>query len=280
MENICVKVHFISDLHVDMHIKEQTPGNKMNDQMRRFADSLNLLGNADVLILAGDLGHYYEQNISLLKELRSRYSRVLSVTGNHDRYLVGCNARKYDYSKGRVDQMEEFCNLNGVDLLNGDVVEINGVTFGGLGGTWDGSYLELLRNCKVSEEELETLFNRSLNDSRYIYESDCDILEYRLAEFHKITKIPPVDVFVSHYGPAVQKAVAQRFRLDEASTFFYMDPSEVLNRIAPAVWVYGHTHDSNDFDLDNTRCLVNPLGYPRENANCRVQSFTVLPKDK
>jgi len=278
MKSPAVKVHFISDLHIDMHIKEQNPGNKMNDRMRRFADSLNLLGDADVLILAGDLGHYYEQNISLLKELRSRYPRVLSVIGNHDRYLVGCNARKYDYSKGRVDQIEEFCKLNGVDLLNGDVVDIKGVTFGGLGGTWDGSYLELLRNCKVPEDELETLFDCSMNDSRYIYEKDCDILEYRSAELEKIAKMPPVDVFVSHYGPAVQKAVALRFRLDEASTFFYMEPSEVLNRIAPAVWVYGHTHDANDFDLDDTRCLVNPLGYPRENAKCRVQSFTVLPK--
>jgi len=278
MKDVCVKVHYISDLHVDMHVKEQNPGNKMDDKMRKFADGLNLTGNADVLILAGDLGHYYEQNKSLLGVLRSRYSKVLLVTGNHDRYLVGCNARRYNYSQERVDQIEEFCNTNGVDLLDGNVVEINGVTFGGLGGTWDGSYLNRLRNTEVPNDELELLFNRSVNDARYIYENNCDVSAYRTRELDKLSKIPPVDVFISHYGPSVEQAVAPRFRFDEVSTFFYMEPSEVLNRIAPAVWVYGHTHDANEFNIRETKCLVNPLGYPRENPTCKVQTFTVLPK--
>ena len=29
-------------------------------------------------------------------------------------------------------------------------------------------------------------------------------------------------------------------------------------------WVYGHTHDAMKYEVDNVKCICNPMGYPGE----------------
>ena len=66
---------------------------------------------ADVMVIAGDLDHYYSQDCTFLTRMWDIYQRVILVTGNHDLYLVSRNIQeKYAFdSTNRVKEMKEFC---------------------------------------------------------------------------------------------------------------------------------------------------------------------------
>ena len=45
-------------------------------------------GDADVIVIAGDLGHYNHQSLKAMKLIRKRYCKhLVCVLGNHDYYL-------------------------------------------------------------------------------------------------------------------------------------------------------------------------------------------------
>lgn len=58
-----MKIHFLSDTHLDFFIKELNPCEKMDSQLLKFIDFIgvaNILENdRDVFIIPGDLGHYF-----------------------------------------------------------------------------------------------------------------------------------------------------------------------------------------------------------------------------
>ena len=69
------------------------------------------------------------------------------------------------------------------------------------------------------------------------------------------------DVIVTHHLPSMQ-CVTQRWKHSTLNKYF-------VSGFAPehsgaALWVYGHTHDSNDFMLGSTRMVCNPFGYVTE----------------
>jgi len=43
-------------------------------------------------------------------------------------------------------------------------------------------------------------------------------------------------------------------------------------------WVFGHTHDAIEYEMENVKFLCNPLGYPNESQygdNIKMKSFEV-----
>jgi Icc-related predicted phosphoesterase len=70
------------------------------------------------------------------------------------------------------------------------------------------------------------------------------------------------DVVITHYLPS-QKSVSPRFKGSQTNAFFVSEMDELIDEKKPALWVHGHTHDSADYQLSNTRIVCNPFGYPR-----------------
>ena len=297
-------VDYISDLHIDFWIKELNRGYKLEGQIKQFSKSLELFGG-DVLIIAGDLGHYYVQDSAFLKYTKVLYKEVIFVYGNHDMYLIS-NSTKSKYksnSMNRIKEMKEFCEVEGIHYLDGDTIEINGFLFGGVGMSSDKSFLENLRKTSVPNEEVKYLFERSLNDSRNIYgvgnssdfnnpkfisefsqynpyspyehHSTFDQFSFFESELKKLQNIKAVDVMISHYGPCVSPDMHEPYRNDEISTFYYFDGAKEIQRIAPKYWVHGHTHKQYNFMNNNCNVLCNPLGYPSENSYVTAETFTL-----
>jgi len=270
-----MKVDYISDLHLDFWIKELNRSLKLNDLIKRFCSSLQIGQNdSDVLVIAGDLGHYYVQDTAFLKHVKTMYKDVILTFGNHDLYLVS-NSIRHKYksnSFNRLSEMKQFCKNEGIHYLHGNVINIDGVTFGGTGMTWDKSYLEKLWGRDVPRHEVVELFNNSMNDCVMIMNVKDDNFDNELT---KLQSIDHVDVVVTHYGPIVSPNTPLNYMIDPITTFFYFDGMRELERINPSFWIYGHTHTKSIHTAESTNLLCNPLGYPNENQNNRIESFRI-----
>jgi Icc-related predicted phosphoesterase len=79
---------------------------------------------ADVLLLCGDLTDYGlpEEATVLQKELSGVRIPMIGVLGNHD------------YESGAEDEVKRILTAGGVQLLDGDAIELDGVGFAGVKG--------------------------------------------------------------------------------------------------------------------------------------------------
>lgn len=295
-----MKIHYLSDTHLDFWIREQNPQSpKFQKQLDEYIDMLKLKP-ADVLIIAGDLGHYYAQDRAFLLACTEIYRHVIIVRGNHDMYLVsGQQQKKYcKDSMNRVFELKAFCRDNGIHYMDGDIISIDGVTFGGVGMSWDKSYYSKLSGRVPSDNEVKEYFNNCMNDSRLIFmdgknngvsktsygehyiKSSFDPFHYFQKEYDKLQRIndfDDVDVMVSHYVPVNPYEYTRDAYYDgqSSSTFYMFDGYADVSRINPKYWIFGHMHDTYDFVYDDTRFLCNPIGYPGENLYNEVKEFEV-----
>ena len=76
---------------------------------------------------------------------------------------------------------------------------------------------------------------------------------------------PVKTVVVTHHLPHA-RSIPPRFTGDLLNAAYASDLSGVIEVGRPALWVHGHTHDSCDYMVGDTRIVCNPRGYDDENA--------------
>lgn len=131
----------------DLHVKESG----VNSYKELFSE---ISQAADILVLTGDLtdlGKPKEAEL-LAADLRSCSIPIVAVLGNHD------------YECGHVEEVRSIIKDAGVQLLEGQAVEINGVGFagvkgfaGGFGRYMLGSFGEPAIKAMVAESVEETM---------------------------------------------------------------------------------------------------------------------------
>ena len=67
-------------------------------------------------------------------------------------------------------------------------------------------------------------------------------------------------VVVTHMGPSL-KSVPKRFFGNQLNGAYVSNLDEEVIATEPDIWIHGHTHDSFDYMLGETRVMVNPRGY-------------------
>ena len=79
---------YVSDTHIDFHCKQYSITHKnFHSDIERYVNSLLPSSPSDTLIIAGDIGHRFEQDSYFLLKLRETYKDILIVPGNHCRFL-------------------------------------------------------------------------------------------------------------------------------------------------------------------------------------------------
>lgn len=73
-------------------------------------------------------------------------------------------------------------------------------------------------------------------------------------------------VVVTHFAPT-QLSIHPRFADSPLNACFVSELEENIARWQPALWMHGHTHDSFDYRVGNTRMVCNPRGYSKEDIN-------------
>ena len=284
-----MKIGYISDLHLDFWVKKDY----VHLTVEVLKDTLNIQ-ESDVLIIAGDLGHDFEQNKRFLLMAREYAKDVIIVNGNHDMYLTTRESQyKYKYdSMNRIKEMKKFClSIPGFHYLDGETISLNGITFAGLGMSWDDFYYQKINQCKPKHDEIIKLFRDNINDSRYIFSkgvqhiylpeygfnhvTSFDPIKFFAEEKKKLKKINNVDVMVTHVGPIIPNDIREEYINNVISTFFYFDGVEDVIRIHPKHWIYGHTHDAYEHEFYGVKFHCNPLGYTHENTNAKIKYFEI-----
>jgi Icc-related predicted phosphoesterase len=289
-----MKIDYISDIHLDFHCTElngQAP--KFKKQLDKFVDTIKP-NHHDVLIIAGDLGHYYSQDSKFLLKMKEFYKDVIVVPGNHDMYLVSKSIRsKYQYNSwNRILEMKKFCADNDIIYLDGNTKVINGVSFAGGGMAWDGSYgKKIEEDC--TDEELLGHWELVMNDSRMMFANGKDNIRVPLAysgyytepsfkpyEFfdsqkRKFDRIQNADVVVTHYGPKTPDDMREEYVDDLTTSFYYFDGEEYIDKLKPTKWIYGHSHIQVDEMHKGCNMLCNALGYPGENTYAEIKTFEI-----
>lgn len=268
------------DLKSDLHLDFWIPGNKNPQKQQKhvevFVQKMLPDNPGQTLILAGDLSHYNSQVALLLKECKKFYKNVVIVYGNHDMYLINPTIQqKYQWRAiNRTQELKNICSNLGVHLLDGHIIEIDGVRIGGLCGWYD-----------VSAEENFTLWSKEANDSKLIspkykhsfihrYQRIDDKLpmwdtnSFYQEQLQKLKNVSNAgcDVLVTHVPQMITPRAyrEEEFRDDPNSVFYYVDNMDILKASGAKVYIHGHVHNTLDYHLSGLNIVCSPYGYPHD----------------
>lgn len=259
-----MKVSYISDLHLDFHVKCETNEDKMFKKTREFIEKLIKTddGGKEVIVIAGDLSHYNKQSIAALEVFNEHYELVLFVPGNHDYYLVSDRQSK-KYEDDSINRLFELSSkfqyeesLNKVVMLDNDVINHNGVKFYG-STMW----------YNLDTIEQQRFYSSISNDSKLIKKvnhydlHEDDIYNYK----YTMDNIKP-DVVITHV-PLI--TVDSHIKNNNDSC--YKCDVDVL---AP-ITISGHVHEQKMYQVDGEKVYINAIGYPDEKNDLTIKSFNL-----
>ncbi len=263
LESGFLRVDVASDLHVDFF--PATP--------REYAKVVLPKDPSQVLVIAGDLGHSNEQAAQTVKAMQEigGYGHVLVVFGNHDMYLMA-ESRQYEDSWERLTELRGLLeSVPNTKVLDGDVIELDGLRFGGTGMWYDMSF-GLERGCP--REELISLWHGTNSDSQFIRWGEIDMDSYMSEQRQKLDAIVgDLDVVITHVGPDWRRA-SPAYQNELSTAFFYFDGQDELKRVR-GTWLFGHTHERSDAVVGSCRLVNAALGYPWEMGDRRVMRIEI-----
>lgn len=276
-----MKIAYTSDCHLDHFISPTRQHSSLISAVSRYITSVLKPLPADILVIAGDIGHYNQQNIELLRQLKDIYPEVAIVTGNHDCYLISDSQKsKYDWdSFNRLAEFESACTDLGVHVLKGTSTTINGITIGGCPMWYD-----LLTPADIHN------WTQFMNDSRLIlqgapirlpYSRDVatsfDTQAYYEQQVSLLSSLSDIDVFVSHVIPIIRPDSLQdpRYVGSEYNIFYESDNLDLLQATGASHCIFGHTHIQADFEYEGIRFLASAIGYPQESLPTSISILEI-----
>lgn len=227
-----MRLDVISDIHLTM----------FKDQGAKWVANYQPVG--ETLALAGDVAEFHWWALGgyfVLKDLCAKYKNVLFVPGNHEYYhssFAQANERFADLGT-------KIANFH---YLNEEEMEIDGVKFAGA-TMWFRDDLDNDRHAQYLSD-----FRLIQNFVPHVYH-----INKRQVEFLNQVK---ADVIITHHMPH-KDTIHPQYRGDDLNRFFLCEMD--VEKIAPKVWIHGHTHKRHRFMVDKTEIVCNPLGYPNEN---------------
>ncbi|MBB3194915.1 metallophosphoesterase [Roseateles terrae] len=264
-----MRLQLISDLHLERQIHfEAVP-----------------LPEADLLILAGDVGSYQagselvtdDFGLGRFSPLRpdSGWKRVLYVPGNHE-----FDGMEYAPT---YERLRRTCETLGIEWLDREVLIIEGVRFMGttLWSDFDGLAAQLptptqqlaARGKAFRAANYYLRKYSTLRDGQHLLAEDLREMALDCQAWLREQLAQPFDgktVVVTHFAPSLRSA-DPRYGLAPGTAGFCNSLDELIPMAD--LWIHGHLHCMNDYVVETPvagsephRCRVvaNPLGYARK----------------
>ena len=266
-----VRTKIVSDLHLEFLGTKHVP---------TFLDATIPPMPTDsktILLCCGDIGTYddYAGTYKMFfNHMSKRFKHVIVVPGNHSWY--------HSAFWGKEDTIWTNKKIpKNVHYLDNDHRGIDGVLFVGscLWTDFNDSNPLALYHAAKGMSDYEVIKKRDYQvcatygqiiESNRLQPEDTVIrfnesLQYikLLLSMHRDKKC----VVVTHHGPS-RLCVHPRFNNDLLNSAFYSDLDQfILDNENIFMWAAGHTHESYDFEIGETRCICNPYGYHMECTN-------------
>lgn len=224
-----------------------------------------------ILVIAGDLWNIdsCERYFPFAEALCERFIKVIYITGNHEYY--GSDIQTADqilHEKIANHLPDNFIFLDQSSHIHEDI-EFVGTTL------WT-SMKECdpltVQSAKQYMPDYRGVIRAGGEDftpalSAFIHKGMLARLEDMVTEDNGKRK-----VVITHHCPSFL-SVAPRFMCSTANGAFYTSLDPQILDWQPELWVHGHTHDSFDYKIGETRVVCNPHGYPNENSQYPYQEI-------
>lgn len=276
-----MRIQIASDLHLEF-IENRWPGYRHIEP----ADGI------DVLVVAGDI-HQGTRGFGAFEDLGIP---IIYVAGNHEFYkhtyetlleeLRNLNMPAHEEKqecKGNTGNTGEHLNTHFLEQevcvlgTGADRVRFLGTTL------WTDYALD--GNPAAAMDAA----NWALNDHRLIrvvgkksFKPVHALAAHRRARAWLEQKLSePFDgktVVVTHHGPH-PKSVHPQYVGDALNPAFTSDLTDLMGKAR--LWIHGHTHASVDYEVNGTRVVANPAGYPvggRQNMRLPVENSQFDPR--
>ena len=250
-----MRLHILSDLHQEFG--------------ERDVPSVD----CDAVVLAGDVG----TKMHGLEWIQRRFPEipVLYICGNHEFY-----GEKLPSLTEKLRAATEGTNIH---FLENPSVTIGDTHF--FGATlWTD--LALLDDWRSGATEAKAVMNdyKRIRHSGYGYRrlSPWDTRAVHLASVRALrefltTHDPKRSVVITHHAPSVLSLPEHR-RTEAISCAYASHLDALILEFQPRLWVHGHIHHSNEYQIGETRILANPRAYPdKPNPNFQPELVVDLP---
>ncbi|MCW8328720.1 metallophosphoesterase [Photobacterium sp. SDRW27] len=253
-----MRVQYQSDLHLEF--------------MPEPADYSIPQTDADVIVLAGDIGVRCDVRYIdwVLSQTRNKFTIV--VAGNHEPY-------QSTWQKC-IRSWRNATRGTHVHFLECESIEAFGARF--LGATLFTDY-----DLFGSHDESMICAAAGLNDHRQVCVeptfrafTPSDALEKHIAaiDFLEAELGKPYigkTVVVTHHAPS-PRCLAQSFRDHYLAPAYASDLEHIMVKHEITAWFHGHLHYSVDFQVHHTRVLCNPRGYWPHQLNADFEPSKIV----
>jgi predicted phosphodiesterase len=233
----------------DIHIEKLYPNKAV------ITDFITPVDEAEMLILAGDIGsiYQYEEFKHFFLSCKEHFPVVLYVPGNNEYYL------REGFQPKSMKELDEdiirLCKETDITLMNNSYIETD--THIIFGSTW-WSHIPDTLTMRVYKENGKPInaddFNLMHNTAR---RSLNKIIE---------TKGDKKLIVISHYCPTKFGTMNLHHKKSDFIELipYYFSSSEKYLKGQVDVWIYGHTHVFRDFYFDNQHTRIISNADPRK----------------
>jgi len=231
-----MKLHILSDIHIEfLHIST----------LNLYIDKIK--SDADILILAGDIGNPFGNNyLYFLREISIKFKKVFIISGNHEYY-------NKDYDIDDINnQIIKTCNdFSNIIFLNNSYYDYNGYRF--IGSTlWS-----LVDNTTEPINDTKKIKNMNIDFYNKLHTISKNYIK-QILDQSKDQKC----VIITHHVPSY-KLIDDKFKTDyydKYNKWFYSDLDDLFTDQIKC-WIYGHTHMQSHKIINGIDFICNPIGY-------------------
>lgn len=228
-------IALVSDLHLSWY-----------NSIQKAELAKNICGDAELLIMAGDIFDNGNVDVEFMKPLCGHYKRIFFIEGNHESY-----SKDLRYASDTLNKVlfKEFgpkvVHFNGIESYEYEGQKFVGCTL------W-------------FPEDPNTLDERFMNDFRCIKNFKPEVYKINKAHVELLNRnVDENTVVFTHHLPSLQ-SIAPQWAKSALNKYFVCDLTDFIVERHPKIWAHGHSHVAMDHHIGKTRVICNPHGYPGE----------------
>ncbi|MBN2426445.1 MAG: metallophosphoesterase [Calditrichaceae bacterium] len=274
-----MKIYIISDLHLDYKANLEW----LNHVLYRPYQG-------DILLLAGDISHNYQQIKRELKHIRSKFKKVFFTPGNHDLWI---HNHDWTDSLEKFKALMEFCESEDVTTKREDILINNkNIRIIPLHAwyTEPGQGDDHLYWPKPGEDKSNRMWSDNVHIQWPANERDFSPVKYFLAltEENNMDKkadliitmshfLPREEMMFSEFPPKVNPEIMKKYDRNPLFNFSRVAGSNLIENklrgLKSNIHVYGHQHINRDRVIEGVRYISHCLGYPSERRRGLIQNI-------
>lgn len=267
MTNSYKHIRPVSDLHINGF------QGKPITEVASFFVPADQRDQDSILVLAGDITPVRNQLRDFIQVVSSRFAAVIYVPGNHEYY--GSEMDEWNVSMNsilnNIHDVEASIDGAQLDEYYNDgkpIVRFISATLWADGGKSMEEHDAVANTVYDFMHIRKGLRTFTVGDMMTLHQSQKKQIEMYLDLPWK-----GKTVVVTHHVPSYSLC-HPRFPA-ESNGGFASDSDDLILKYKPWMWIHGHTHDTIDTKIGDTRIVCNPRGYVRE-WNTQFNKFPQL----